>query len=204
MEHKEKDLYEYRHLQANQTKDKIFTAATELFNEIGFDKVTIREICKRAKVALGTFYFHFKSKHEILYEVYHKADEIFEHNQINERTDLDVFEKIIELIKMQLSMSFIFHIKSDAIKQLYVYQLEADNKYFLSEDRKFYKQLHIVVADAQHQGKIREDISSHDICWRILRFSRGLLFDWCLNNCNYDIVEFGVRETEFYLQCFKK
>lgn len=203
MENNEKDIYENRRLQASQTKDKIFAAATELFNEIGFDKVTIRDICKRADVALGTFYLHFKSKHEILYEIYHKADDVFEYNQISEKKDLNAFEKIIALIRLQLSVASIFHLKSDSIKQLYVYQLESDNNYFLSEDRKFYKQLHIIVADAQSQGKIREDISNHDICWRILRFSRGLIFDWCLHNCDYDIVEFGVQETAFYLHCFK-
>ncbi|MBV7275626.1 TetR/AcrR family transcriptional regulator [Clostridium sp. PL3] len=203
MDNKEKDIYEYRHLQASQTRDKIFTTATELFNELGFDKVTIREICKKAEVALGTFYLHFKSKHEILYDIYHKADNIFEYNQISERKDLDVFEKIIELIKIQLSISFIFHLKSDAIKQLYAYQLESDNKYFLSEDRKFFKQLNKVVEDAQLDGEIRKDISSHDISWRILRFSRGIIFDWCLHNCDYDIVTFGIQEIAFYLQCFR-
>lgn len=204
MKNKKKDIYEYRHLQANQTKDNIFTAATELFNELGFENVTIREICKRAGVALGTFYLHFKSKHEILYNVYKKADDIYEHDQISLRNDLDTFAKIIELIRMQLSMASIFHLKSDAIKQLYIYQLESDNTYFLSEDRKFYKQLHRIVADAQSRGEIRQDISSHDICWRILRFSRGLIFDWCIHSGEYNIVDFGMQETAFYLQCFKK
>lgn len=201
---KKKDIYEYRHLHAAQTKDQIFTAATELFNEIGFNNVTIREICKRAGVALGTFYLHFKSKHEILYNIYSKADDIYEKDQICSRNDLDTFEKIVELIKMQLSMASIFHLKSDAIKQLYIYQLESDNKYFLSEDRKFFKQLYIIIATGQSLGEIRQDISCHDICWRVLRFSRGLVFDWCIHNGEYSIVDFGIKETAFYLESFKK
>jgi len=204
MVNKKTDIYESRHQQASQTKDKIFTAATELFNEMGFNKVTIREICKRAEVGIGTFYLHFHSKHEILYEIYHKADEIFEFKQISEKKDLNVFEKIVELIRVQLSIASVFHLKSDAVKQLYVYQLESDNKYFLSEDRKFFKQLYKIVEDAQSDGVIRKDISSHDISWRILRFSRGLIFDWCLHNCDYDIIEFGTQETRVYIQSFKK
>lgn len=204
MKNEKIDIYESRHIQASQTKDKIFTVATELFDEIGFDKVTIRDICKKAEVALGTFYLHFKSKHEILYEIYHKADDVFEYNKISEKKDLDAFEKIVELIKTQLSMAFIFHLKSDAIKQLYIYQIQSDNKYFLSEDRKFFKQLHKIVEDAQLNGEIRKDTSSNDISWRILRFSRGIISDWCLHNCEYDLVEFGIHETAFYLQLFKK
>lgn len=198
------DIYENRRQQASQTKNKIFTAATELFNEIGFDKVTIRDICKKAEVALGTFYLHFNSKHEILYEIYHKADDLFEYKQISKRNDLNTFEKIVEIIRIQLSMASTFHLKSDSIKQLYIYQIESDNKYFLSEDRKLFKQLHKIVEDAQLDGEIRNDVNSHDISWRILRFSRGIIFDWCLHNCDYDIIEFGIQETTFYLQSFRK
>ena len=117
---------------------------------------------------------------------------------------MNAFEKIIDLIRIQLSVSSIFHLKSDAIKQLYVYQMESDNKYFLSEDRKLFKQLHKIVEDAQLNGEIKLDITCHDICWRILRFSRGIIFDWCLHNCDYDLVELGLQETAFYLQSFRK
>ena len=203
MGNSEKDIYENRHLQATQTKDKIFTAATDLFNEIGFDKVTIRKICRKADVALGTFYLHFNSKHEILYEIYHKADDVFEYKQISEKNDLNTFEKIVKLIEMQLSMASTFHLKSDAIKQLYIYQIEYDNKYFLSEDRKLFKQLQKIVEAGQLNGEIRNDVNSHDISWRILRFSRGIIFDWILHNCSYDVIEFGIHETSFYIQSFK-
>jgi TetR/AcrR family transcriptional regulator, fatty acid metabolism regulator protein len=204
MANQEADIYENRHQQARQTRNKIFTAATELFNEIGFDKVTIRDICKKAEVAVGTFYLHFHSKHEILYEIYHKADEIFEKKQISEMTDLNPFEKIAELIRTQLSIAAVFHLQSDAVKQLYVYQMQSDNQYFLSEDRKFFKQLDKIVSDAQRDGEFRNDISSHDLSWRILRFSRGIIFDWCIHNCEYDIVQFGIQEVTFYLESFRK
>lgn len=203
MPDKQIDIYESRHIQASQTKDRIFTSAIELFNEIGFDKVTIRQICKKAEVAIGTFYLHFTSKHEILYEIYHKADDIFEYKKISERNDLNPFEKIVELIRIQFSMGSVVNFKSDAVKQLYVYQLESDNKYFLSEDRKFYKELFKIVDAAQANGEMRNDVSCHDICWRILRFSRGIIFDWCIHNCEYDIMTFGVQETIFFLEFFR-
>lgn len=204
MVNKEVDIYKNRHQQASQTRDKIFTAATELFNEMGFDNVTIRKICKKAEVAVGTFYLHFNSKHEILYEIYHKADEIFEKKQISEKKDLNTVEKIAELIRTQLSIAATFHLQSDAVKQLYIYQMQSDNKYFLSEDRKFFKQLDKIIENAQKDGEFRKDINSHDISWRILRFSRGIIFDWCIHNCDYDIVKFGIQEITFYLQSFKK
>jgi TetR/AcrR family transcriptional regulator, fatty acid metabolism regulator protein len=189
--------------QASKTKERIFIKATELFNESGFENVTIRQICKSANVAIGTFYLYFKSKHEILYEIYRKADEIFENKHVSDKNDVSAFNKIMELIKIQVSVGSIFHLQSDAIKQLYIFQLSSDNQYFLSEDRKFHKQLCEIVDNGQKLGEIRSDMSSHDICWRILRFSRGLIFDWCLHDCKYDIMDFSENEMKIYLELFR-
>lgn len=186
------------------TRDRIFEAAADLIDESGFEKVTIRDICKKADVAIGTFYVYFKSKYEILYELYRKADELFEKKQIYKRNDLNVFDKIIELIKTQMSTGSFFHFKTDAAKHLYIYQITSDNKYFLSEDRAFHKQLHQIIEEGQKEGLIRTDMSSHDISWRILRFSRGIIFDWLLHNCDYDVMELNVKEVRIYIQCFKK
>jgi TetR/AcrR family fatty acid metabolism transcriptional regulator len=188
---------------SSQTRNRIFTKATDLFNEMGFDHVTIRDICKGADIAIGTFYLYFKSKGDILYEVYQKADEIFAEKEISERGDLLTTAKILELIRTQFSMVSVFHIQSEGIKHLYVYQLESDNQYFFSEDRKFHTQLFKVVESGQNTGEIRSDMTCHDIAWRILRFSRGLVFDWCLHNCEYDLMDFGLHEMEIYIDLFE-
>lgn len=187
---------------ASQTRKRIFTAATELFNEIGFNRVTIRDICKGASISIGTFYLYFKSKGEILYEVYQEADKLFADKNISERSDLSTAAKVLELIRTQFSVASLFHMQSDGIKHLYIFQLESDNKYFFSEDRKFHTQLYEVIKSGQNAGEVRNDMACHDICWRILRFSRGIVFDWCLHNCGYDLMDFGLREMEIYINCF--
>lgn len=49
-----------------RSKERILQAATELFSRYSFDKVTISDIMKLARMTHGAFYAHFKSK-EILY-----------------------------------------------------------------------------------------------------------------------------------------
>lgn len=49
-----------------KTKARILQAATELFCRFGFDKVSIGQIMKLARMTHGAFYNHFKSK-EALY-----------------------------------------------------------------------------------------------------------------------------------------
>jgi len=49
-----------------QSKDRILQSATELFSRYGFDKVSISQIMKLARMTHGAFYAHFESK-EALY-----------------------------------------------------------------------------------------------------------------------------------------
>lgn len=50
----------------SKSKDRILKSATELFCRYGFDKVSINQIMKLARMTHGAFYAHFESK-EALY-----------------------------------------------------------------------------------------------------------------------------------------
>lgn len=50
-----------------QSRDRILTAAAELFTRKGFNQVGIDEVMQAAGMTRGAFYAHFTSKHE-LYE----------------------------------------------------------------------------------------------------------------------------------------
>jgi AcrR family transcriptional regulator len=50
-----------------KSKDRILQSATDLFCRYGFDKVSINEVMKLAKMTPGAFYAHFESK-EALYK----------------------------------------------------------------------------------------------------------------------------------------
>lgn len=56
-------------------KEQIITAATQLFSEKGFDKTSMNEICEAAEVSKGLVYHHFKSKDEILKEIFEQTTE---------------------------------------------------------------------------------------------------------------------------------
>lgn len=57
-----------RQLQAQASREKIFTAAQELFSEKGYTNVSVADICKKAGVSVGLFYNYFKSKSDISIE----------------------------------------------------------------------------------------------------------------------------------------
>lgn len=49
-----------------KTRERIFRAAQAIARERGIDGLTTKRVCERADVSNGTFFYHFKSKSELL------------------------------------------------------------------------------------------------------------------------------------------
>lgn len=60
------------------TRQTIIDAAGRLFSVNGFDATSIDEICQAADVVKGTFYYHFKSKEDLVIELRREMTEQLE------------------------------------------------------------------------------------------------------------------------------
>jgi AcrR family transcriptional regulator len=58
-----------------KTRDRILTAALELFNQQGERKVTTNHIAAHLEMSPGNLYYHFKNKQEIIYELFLNYEE---------------------------------------------------------------------------------------------------------------------------------
>jgi len=54
----------------NSTRDRILSAAVDLFATQGYDATSVAQVIDRAGLTKGGFYHHFASKDALLYEVY--------------------------------------------------------------------------------------------------------------------------------------
>jgi AcrR family transcriptional regulator len=54
-----------REITKAQNRQAILDAAREVFGEVGFETVTVRDIIRRTGLASGTFYNYFRSKDEV-------------------------------------------------------------------------------------------------------------------------------------------
>lgn len=58
-----------RKARAKETKARLFSAAAELFDAQGYQKTSVDQIARRAKVAKGTFFLHFATKDAVIGEL---------------------------------------------------------------------------------------------------------------------------------------
>ncbi|MEZ7891865.1 MAG: TetR/AcrR family transcriptional regulator [Candidatus Wallbacteria bacterium] len=76
-------------------KDDVLKAAIEIFSKKGYPSATIREIAAKAGVSIGTIYFYFKNKAEILKEIFIRMDDMpITSFAANKTTEKDAFREI--------------------------------------------------------------------------------------------------------------
>lgn len=57
------------------TKARIYQAAVEMFYEHGYSAASMRSIVQAAGVQMSSVYYHYKNKHDLLYEVMRRSIE---------------------------------------------------------------------------------------------------------------------------------
>lgn len=121
----------------NSTKEKIISAAIDLFAELPYEEVSVAQICKNAGVSNGIIYKYFKNKIELfqylLEEVIRRIESYFENiegNGINERLEsyininLELTKKEFKIIRIYRAGQYKFIEYEKKIKIIYINGLE--------------------------------------------------------------------------------
>lgn len=185
-----------RDLQAIKTRREIFDAVVELLNQKDFNDIKISEICEKADVSIGTFYYYFQSKRGVLYEIYEKGDEYFE-NKVKPKLNSN---NTLKNIRIFLD-SYINYVKSDGVdmaKHLFI----PENEPF-TEDRGMQKILRKVILEGQNKNQITTSKTTDEIIKFIFVVIRGVVFDWCLYDGEYDISEYSQEFIQYILDYLK-
>lgn len=190
-----------RQKQAIETRKTIFDTTVNLINKYDFDKITIRMICKEANVSVGTFYQYFKSKQDIILELYGNIDGILLDVNITSRNDLNSIEKITEIVKIIIDYTITIDIK--ITKMIYTSYMYSNDGFFLLENRPIFTIIKLVIIEGQKNNEIIDNMTSGEIAIILMRFFRGIIFDWLIHNGEYQLRETALKEISLYLNLFK-
>jgi TetR/AcrR family fatty acid metabolism transcriptional regulator len=177
-----------RQIRAIKTRKLIYDIAVKLMDDQGFAVTTIEEISKKAGVSVGTFYHYFKSKEDIFYDLFKKADEYFESVVAPE------IKKIAESgasVSDQIVYFFNQYAKYDTDRGLVnIIQLyNTKNELFSRKDRFMRKLLEELIGRGQATGELTLELNADETTEFLFIASRGVVFDWCVHYGEYDLRE---------------
>lgn len=116
-----------RKQQALQTRANILAVCTRLLREHTFDELSITMICREADISVGAFYHHFKTKSDIIVELYRDVDAIFMNDVLPACCLLPPLEAILQYLCEQCGYAETMGI--DSIKNVYKAQIDNGNAF---------------------------------------------------------------------------
>ena len=172
-----------RQEKAIETKNRIYAAAIELMDRKGFEKITIADISRKAGVSVGAFYHYFKSKNDILAEIFRKVDDYYS-TQVLPRLNSNT-KSVPDLIVEYFDHYAKFNLGSgvEMTQQLFNPKI----KFFIKKSRPMLTILQDLISKGQEKQQIRNDTTPEEISRFLFILARGIVFEWSLYDGRYDL-----------------
>lgn len=175
------------------TKKKIVSAAWKLFYEQGYENTTIDEIVVESKTSRGSFYHYFDGKDAILESLSFMFDDKYEELVPQLDPAMSAMDKFLflneELFRMVENT-----VPLDLLAQMYSTQLiTRTNRHLLDHNRVYYRVIRKIAVEGQEKGEFRQDISPNEISKIYAICERALLYDWCICDGEYSLVDYAKR-----------
>lgn len=166
------------------TKDRIKNIANELFNEKGYDNVSILDICQKASITKTTFYYHFPSKNALL-DYYLPAPEVAPYDILKLIFSLDSYWKQLWLLT-DYAFTPIFEKGADFLTQIIKLNLSHDCDTFHTLSKDLLNISVPLVKKGQENGEILNLSSPDSLVGYGWILALGNCTTWCMENGEYD------------------
>ncbi len=170
-------------------KERIILTSIEIMDELGFQSLSTKEICRRQEVSEGTLYKHFRSKNDVILGVlnyYSKFDEDIK--QTIEMKNMSATEGITYFIA-RFAEYYESYPAMTAIQNSHeVLRNEAgvaDKVIEIFESRTNF--ISYLVEKGRENGEINADIDSESLSDVVLGTFQAICLKWRMRNYNFPL-----------------
>ncbi len=166
-------------------KEIIREKAIQMFKKNGYDNTNILDICHECGISKTTFYYHFKSKSEILSTLFDNSVLIDKVNFSNAMFEESYVEKMWAMLCVYID--YVVENGSDLLKQIYKSNMDENLGTFRHElYGKVNDILERLVKEAQNNGEIRNMSDHKRLVKGIFYFISGIGLIWSIENGSFD------------------
>ena len=179
-----------------EKKTEIRKNAIKLFQDKGYDNVTVVDIASSAGISKNTFYYYFTSKEDLIMDLFKPADipEDFFMYLMEIDNPLDrlnaIYEKMIEyytgLGREIIRKALVLNITNDYAIDEKTQKVNTSRASFLLR----------VYREAQEEKLVRTDISSEKMMWISLTHLMGCLQIWATRPAEIDLKKMYMSHFE--------
>ena len=180
---------------AERTRNHLIDISLELMKKNGYQNTTVRDICSKADISVGTFYSYFPSKTDLFLDIYKQADDYFSDTVAFKVSGSSAKERIVDFFRYYARLNVETGI--DLLRVLF----NPDNRWF-AEKRPMQKVLADIISDGLDRHELSSDMSESEMVDYLFTVARGCCYNWCVLDGNYDLEEQIVKYTDLALKAF--
>jgi AcrR family transcriptional regulator len=174
-----------------KTNIRILQCALELIKKDGYNKVTIPSICKAAGITKSAFYYHYRSKEDLIGDFIDQLGDIVK----------DSYPHILIQETYLKQIWAIFHILFEGniaagpaiVKQVFISYLNTGNHPYFPRSAASWDIVVKLLGKAQEAGQIRNDNSPENIAESAFELLRGVLVTWAIEDGSFNLEETSKR-----------
>lgn len=188
-----------REQQAIRMQKRIQKAALDLFYQFGFDHVSMAQIAKEAGCSTGNIYHYFPDKEALTLHMTTYVDEAYA--EIEEAYFRDAKtpwrEKLLDFMARSLEISA----GDPVLYQCFRYVLKKPEYGALKidESRVWIRLLHELADGCKKEGSIAAHHDTDEIVHNLVILHRGILFEWRIDEGEFDLKQKGRTLGEIFL-----
>ena len=190
-----------RQAQARQTERNILQAALTLMRERGFDKVSIRDICKQAGITTGAFYHHFPSKESLLNKGFAPLDDYMEAALRGHEAD-EPAERLGHILSAYAR--FMEEEGGELTGRYYVRRITDPTTQSMDSSRYTLRAMVECFRQAQREGILASGRSPEWVADFCYRHFRGVVIEWVLHNYSYRLLPKMEEDYQLFTGFFQK
>ena len=195
------DYHERRKEQARQTEQAILRSALELSRVKSFDKVSIRDICRRAGITTGAFYHHFASKEDLLSRGFSPLDTYME-EALRGHEDEPPVDRLWRILSAYAH--FTEEQGTELVARYYARRLSTPSAASMDPTRFTLRAMLDCLREAEEQGLLAGGQSAEWVADFLFRHFRGVAIDWILHRGSYPLLPKLEQDYLFFERIFSK
>jgi AcrR family transcriptional regulator len=170
----------------SETKRRIRQTAMRLFQERSFEEVTLNDICEASGVNRHTFYYHFKSKDDLL-DHYHELPWELSAAEVADILMADNFVDQLWLITKKF-IDFVDRIGITIIRQILVQNITKDARTFHPNRRRngLLRLQEGIIQKGQAAGQFQNGSDPHALVILLQQTMHSTCFMWTIMNGCFD------------------
>lgn len=188
---------------SNRRKE-IVDITLHMMKNMELHDLNVKTICRKLGISVGTFYYYFATKEELIHEVYTNVDDY-----MLERVDMQLTHQDEEVNLIEYAGIYANHVRlmgeitGNSLSARPIPLPSTPAEIEKEHQRILFRVLYRILQDGQKKGQFSSEFDAQEMAGYLIIYMRGISSDWGRRNQCYDISQAFDRQIRYMIKMLK-